>query len=148
MALGTVTPLNDDSKAIEFLASLVAANGIPTGNAGLSAQDIRTLLGAMPSRMLVGAISTAGSGTMTVTLRVWHRLGALGWFVLKALNASTAAPSTAVAIAETGADTIGYMEMVDGFGIGDRYYLEVVAIGGTSTAVTGYLALGRAQLYS
>jgi hypothetical protein len=125
------------SYVIELLASATAANGIPSGaSAGISCNTI-----GFKNSIRVGVKSTAGSGTMTVTLRVWGRAGAI-WFRLKDLNASSTAPSTAVAIAETSADAIQYSECVDGISGCDRIYLEIVAIAGTSTAVTGYAIVG------
>lgn len=133
MALGDVTNLGG-RYAIELLASIDAANGAPSANAGLSADTVRALLGNLPDTMRVGIKSTAGSGTMTVTLKLWMKLGAAGWFVAKALNGGSA-------IAETGTDTIGYSEEVSTLGAADRYYLEVVSIAGTGTAVTGHLVV-------
>lgn len=142
MALGDETnTLAGQSHVVELLASAIAANGIPTTTAGIPVNQLRTYLGSVPDSIRVGVVSTAGSGTMTVTLRVWGRAGAL-WFRLKDLNASSAAPHTAVAIPETSADAIQYSEVVDGVAGCDRLYLEIVAIAGTSTAVTGYAIVG------
>jgi len=142
MALGTVTDtINGQSFIVELLASATVANGIPSGaSAGIETNLLR-VSNKLPDKIRVGVKSTAGSGTMTVTLRVWLRAGAI-WFRAKDLNASSAAPSTAVAIAETSADAIQYSEEVCGISGADRIYLEIVAIAGTSTAVTGYAIVG------
>jgi hypothetical protein len=141
MALGDKTDtIAGDSFVVELLASVTAANGIPSGTAGISTNDLR-VKGKIPPRIRVGVRSTAGSGTMTVTLRVWQRSGTI-WFRAKDLNASSAAPHTAVAIAETSADAIQYSEDVDVIAGADRLFLEVVAIAGTATAVTGYAIVG------
>lgn len=142
MALADVTTtISNDSFVVELLASAIAANGIPSGaSAGIDANLLRKG-GRIPDKIRVGVKSTAGSGTMTVTLRVWQRSGAI-WFRAKDLNASATAPSTAVAIAETSADAIQYSEEVCGLAGADRIYLEIVAIAGTSTAVTGYAIVG------
>ena len=129
-----------DSYTIELLASAAATNGIPTSTAGIDCNLLRSK-GRIPDKIRVGVASTAGSGTMTVTLRVWGRAGAV-WFRLKDLNASSAAPHTAVAISETSADAIQYSEEVSGMSGCDRLYLEIVAIAGTLTAVTGYAIVG------
>lgn len=143
MAIGAETDtIIGKSHVVELLASANAANGIPSGaTAGISVNQLEKYLFKVPDKIRVGCVSTAGSGTMTVTLRVWGRAGAL-WFRLKDLNASSAAPSTAVAIAETSADAIQYSEEVSGVSGCDRIYLEIVAIAGTSTAVTGYAIVG------
>lgn len=139
MALGDVTAIiAGRSFAVELLASAIAANGAPAAAAGIDIQQLGSS-GRIPRQIRVGIKSTAGSGVMTVTLRVWLRFGAaIGWMVAKALAAADSAPQTAVAIAETGNDTIGYAEPVDLVDGADRIYLEIVAIAGTSTAVTGF----------
>lgn len=136
MALGTVTDLTGDAKAIELLASAIATNGAPTGTAGIDIQAVKALLGFLPKKLRVALRSTAGSGTMTATLRLWGRLGTLGWVPLVNLNAGAA-------LAEVGADLLAFSEAVEAIEGVDRLYLEIVAIGGTSTAVTGYLVAGR-----
>lgn len=143
MALGDVTDTDGESFVVEMLASAIAANGIPTSTAGIATNLLRSQdNGRIPDKIRVGVNSTAGTGTMTVTLRVWGRAGAI-WFRLKDLNASSAAPHTAVAISETSADAIQYSEEVSGIAGCDRLYLEIIAIAGTSTAVTGYAIVGR-----
>lgn len=143
MALGTVTVLNQDASAIEVLASAIATNGAPTGTAGITAESVRALTGGMPQSFRVGVYSTAGSGTMTVAVRLWTRLGALGWVVAQPIAALSTAIQTAGTIAETGTDTIGWTEVVNTIAGADRYYLEIVSIAGTATAVTGVLIVSR-----
>ncbi len=143
MALGDKTnTVAGESFVIELLASATSANGLPTGTAGIDCDALRPLSGApVPDRIRVGVKSTAGSGTMTVTLRVWLRAGGL-WFRAKDFAAASTAPQTAIAIAETSADAIQYSENVSGLTGADRIYLEIVAIAGSSTAVTGYAIVG------
>jgi hypothetical protein len=137
MALGAkLDTIAGDSFTIELLASAAATNGIPTSTAGIDCNLLRCK-GRIPDKIRVAVNSTAGSGTMTATLRLWGRAGAI-WFRLKDLNASSAAPHTAVAISETSADAIQYSEEVSGVSGCDRLYLEIVAIAGTLTAITGY----------
>lgn len=141
MALGAVTDtVTGQSFAVELLASAIAANGIPTTTAGIPTNDLK-ILGRVPDTIRVGVRTTAGSGTMTVTLRVWLRAAGF-WFRAKDLNASSAAPHTAVAIPETSADAIQYSEEVSGIAGADRIYLEILVIAGSSTAVTGYAIVG------
>lgn len=142
MALADVTnTVAGSSFVVELLASATAANGIPsTGAHGIDANLLR-VGSKIPDKIRVGVKSTAGSGTMTVTLRVWLRAGGV-WYRAKDLNASSAAPGTAVAIAETSADAIQYSEEVSGVSGADRIALEIVAIAGTSTAVTGFAIVG------
>ena len=136
MAIGAVTG-SETGVLVEILASATAANNPPSGaNAGIAMSTLRTHSPGLDT-VRVAVASTAGSDTMTVTLRLWMYVGST-WFVAKALNASSAAPHTAVAIPETGTDSIAYSEIVSGLKVATRLYLEIVAIAGTSTAVTGY----------
>lgn len=142
MALGAVTDtVLGQSLVVELLASAVAANGIPTAAAGIPTSSLCLGGGNVPRDIRVGVRSTAGSGTMTVTLTVWLRAGGF-WFIAKPLNASSAAPHTAVAIPETSADAIQYSEVVPLVSGADRIYLEINVIAGSSTAVTGYAIVG------
>ncbi len=130
------------SYVVEILASAVAANSAPSGaSAGVAVNQLARF-GQVPDKIRIGIKSTAGSGTMTVTLRTWLYAGG-AWFVAKAHAASSAAPQTAVAIAETGTDTIAFSEEVSGVSSASRIYLEIVAIAGVATAVTGYAIVGR-----
>ena len=75
--------------------------------------------------------STAGSGTMTVTVRLWgYQVELDRWFDLGPLNAGNAIPETSKA------DTISYAEGVMGLRTFDRVYAEISAIAGTLTAVS------------
>lgn len=85
--------------------------------------------------------STAGSGTMTVTCRLWGYNAVLGkWYPLGTGTASGKGVINAgAAIDEDIADTIRHCEVVTSLHRIDRVYLQVTAIGGTSTAVSAYL---------
>lgn len=87
--------------------------------------------------------STAGSGTMTVTIRIWvyseltHRWHPFG------INSTDltlrGVLNDGVAITEDGADSIIHAEPAQFLSGWDYIYAEVVAIGGTATAVDLYL---------
>lgn len=142
MALGDITTtIEGEAYVVELLASATAVNGIPTGTNGIDLSALRRQISKLPDRAIVAVRSTAGSGVMTATLRVWGKAGGF-WFRLKDLNASSAAPHTAVAVPETSNDAIQYSEDVFIAGC-DRLYLEIVAIAGTATAITGYAIVGR-----
>ena len=136
MALGDVTQtVSGQSCMVEILASATATNGAPSGaSAGVEINALNAY-GAVPTTARFGCVSTAGSGTMTVALRLWGYMGGK-WAVLKALNGGSN-------IAETGTDTIGYSEEVTTIHVCSRLYLEITAIAGTSTAVTGYAWIAR-----
>lgn len=74
--------------------------------------------------------STAGSGTMTATVRVWAYFPeAAAWFSCGVLNAGNAIP-------ETTADAIQYCEAVVGLRGASRVHAQLEAVAGTSTAIT------------
>ena len=85
--------------------------------------------------------STAGSGTMTVTLRLWGYQGDAGvWVPLgTGTDALKGTLNEQAALGETEANTIGHAELVMGLRHFDRVYLEVSAIGGTATAISAWL---------
>lgn len=143
MALGTVTDtIAGESKVVELLASATATNGAPSGaSAGIETNLLRRGGAPIPDAIRVGVHSTAGSGTMTVALRLWQYSGGI-WFVAQSIAADPATPYTAGTIPETSADSISYSEWVFGLSGASRIYLEIVAIAGTSTAVTGYAIVG------
>jgi hypothetical protein len=136
-----VDTLAGESWTIELLASATAANGAPSGaSAGIDCNLLRK--GVTPDTIRVGIKSTAGSGTMTVALRLWQYSGGI-WFVSQALAADPSTPYTAGTIPETSADSIAYSEWAFGLKGAARLYLEIVAIAGTNTAVTGYAIVGH-----
>jgi hypothetical protein len=129
VALGDVTDIvAGESKQIEILASAIATNGAPSANSGVEINALR-IRGEIPVIIRCGCVSTAGSGTMTVALKVWMKTAA-GWVVAKSLNGGSN-------IAETSADSIAYSEDVTVIAC-SRIYMEIAAIAGTNTAVTGY----------
>lgn len=147
MALGDVTESVPDLVEIEALASATATNSPPAGaSAGLAVDAIKSALkGYVPGTMSLLIYSTAGSGTMTVTCRLWGYVpGAAVWVPLgPGGDATKGVINEGQAIGETGTDTIRHMEPVDLPGHVARLYVEVTAIGGTATAVTGKLVARR-----
>jgi hypothetical protein len=117
-----------------LLDAAIATNSPPSGaSAGRALSDLPVAdFGTYYESKSVGVLvySTAGSATMTVTIDIWGYDSIAGaWFNLGRLNAGSA-------IAETGTDVIRYAEVMDDLFDWDRLYAEVVAIGGTSTAIT------------
>lgn len=89
--------------------------------------------------------STAGSGTMTATVKLWgffRTSGTLGhWAPLgtHATAASKGLVNEANAMGETGTDAIRHAEVVENLEGIERMYAEITAIGGTSTAISAWL---------
>ncbi len=142
MALAAkVDTIPGDSYTIELLASATATNGVPSGTAGIETNLLR-VAGVLPDSIRIALKSTAGSGTMTVAATLWAYCGGI-WHVAQPLAANPSSPYTAGTIPENSADGISYSEWVFGLSGAARLYLEIVAIAGSSTAVTGYAIVGR-----
>lgn len=124
---------------VTIATAIAAANGAPTlatQGVALRGPTVKIDKQLRDVKMLdawVDVISSAGSGVMTVTARIWGYHNDLAkWAVIKTLNAG-------VAIAETGTDTINYAELVFGIGMFDRVYAEVTALAGTTPAFDFHL---------
>lgn len=117
----------------QLLTAVTAANSPPSAvTDGISLDELNW---TDEGSILVK--DTAGSGTMTVTLALWGYSSLSGaWHKMGDLN-------DGVAIAETSSDDIEYAEPVVGLRDFQRLYLEVVAIAGTSTAISAWLQVGR-----
>ena len=98
--------------------------------------------------------STAGSGTMTVTVRLWvYRASALedgsgdevGWYPLgtNSTGADRGILNEGNAIPEVTSNKLEHTERIVGLNAYDRAYCEVTAIGGTATAVSAWLVKAR-----
>mgnify|MGYP001233795037 CR=1 FL=1 len=153
MALGDITSIGDgNTKRIEIGAATTSTTAGPS-----SATDGVSLLslglGDVPYEGIAQVISTAGSGTMTATVRLWgynEISAAAGWTPLPLGVIGTGTELTrgmlnnGVAIGETTAgDTIRYSETVTGLSMYSRIYAQVTAIAGTGTSVTRYLLVRR-----
>jgi hypothetical protein len=145
-AVGDVTSINGgEAKGIELLAATTATNSPPTSNAGLSVNELRKF-GMLPDRAVLALASTAGSGTMTVTARLWGKLPMASgiWVPLgPGADATKGQINSVAAIGETGSDTLRHSEVVENLALFERLYLEITAIGGTSTSVTAWLVVRR-----
>lgn len=131
---------------LRLLNSAIAINSPPSGaTAGFSLRSRQPGLqgywrGKNDGVLLIK--STAGSGTMTATFRVWaYSPLTAAWHVLgsNSTEASRGVLNTASAVDEDGADNLHHAEPVTGLAAFTRVYLEVTAISGTDTAVSAYL---------
>lgn len=148
MAIGDISLVSPDGIwAFELLASTTSNNGAPSGSsAGLAMSVIKDRLVKLPEYLTLNVFSTAGSGTMTVTGRLWgFDPVANDWFPLgTGADADKGKLNAGTALGETSADKIRHSEPVFVPEHFTRLYLETLAIGGTSTAVKAEL-VGRAQ---
>lgn len=139
MATGLQGQSNPRVLTLRLLEAATATNSVPSGGSagialtGLPLGDKAPIDGAS---LLV--YSTAGSGTMTVTIRLWgyHADGSV-WVPLGPGGDTTKGTiNEGAAIGETSTDVIRHAEPIDLPGHFSRLYAEITAIGGTSTAIT------------
>lgn len=131
---------------IQLLNAATATNSPPSGATAGVAKSQRTEnspcgIGEAESATII-VRSTAGSGTMTVTLKLWCYSPISGtWHPLgtHATPATKGIINAGAAIGETGTDTIAHAELVQGLGGFTRFYLEITTIGGTATAISAWL---------
>jgi hypothetical protein len=146
MAIGDVTPIgNGEAKMIELLATLTAANGKPSGaSAGLAINSIYSLFGRLPKKAVLKLSSSAGSGTMTATFRLWGYTSVDDWSPCgPGADATKGVINLETAIGESDTDKLRHTEVLDDIFHFERLYLELVSIGGTSTAVGARLLVQR-----
>lgn len=122
-----------------LLSAATATNGQPSA----ASDGIELPSGAHRAALLLD--STAGSGTMTVTVRIWgYEPKTAKWYPLSIGADSSAGDTTNTAgwmnggnaIVEIDADELRHFEAIEDLGHFSRLYAQVVAIGGTATAVT------------
>lgn len=136
MAAGDITTVAADVYELEILSARTTTNGVPAlSTDGIALQDFWARFGGLPPADLeVRVVSTAGSGTMDVTVGIHWFFGtaATDWALGDLLNGGSAIP-------EYGTNTIGWSEPFSPSMGASRVYAEVRAINGTNTAVTVYL---------
>lgn len=128
------------TQSIRLLNAVTATNSPPTASTdGQPTNDIK-VGGNVPDMALITVRSTAGSATMTVTLKLWgFSLAAADWCPVgtDATAANKGLLNQGNAIPEgPEADTIQHTEPLADPGLFTRLYMEVTAIGGTATAVS------------
>lgn len=127
--------MNTLDREVILLSGATATNGAPS----IASATAGSPHPFASDQAVVCVYSTAGSGTMTVQVRIWGYETALArWFDLGVLNEGAD-------ITESAADIISYAEGIAGLRAFDRFYAEVVAIGGTSTAVTVAMVFVRSS---
>lgn len=124
----------NSERELNLLTGATALNGAPSPITSATAGVAR------PFAMDQGVVlvhSTAGSGTLTAQVRIWGYQTNLGrWYDLGIIN-------DGADVVEVGADTLSHAEGIAGLRAFDRFYAEVVAIGGTSTAINVNLVCVR-----
>lgn len=158
MALGTVTVKSNAKREICLLEAVTAANGVPSGaSAGVACyptslmgpSDEGACYSGRSAREASIVVKGVGTGTVTMTLRLWGYLAVAGvWVPLgTGADADKGKLNGGAAIGEVATDVALHAEPVVMVGDFDRLYLEVVAIGGTGTAVSAWLVTPRTISY-
>ncbi len=137
---------------IQLLSAATATNGVPTAATATAGFPLAGLAFTGLSHNVSGdnqsAIvlkSTAGSGTMTCTLKLWVYSNAVAeWmpYGTDSTDANKGLLNEGNAIGEVNSNSLIHAELVNGLHHFDYVYLEITAIGGTATAVDAYL-IGR-----
>lgn len=121
---------------VQLLSAATATNSAPSGaTAGFAIHQ-------PTDRALFCLKSTAGSGTMTVTVKLWGYCPAMSEWSPLGVHATAATKgilNSGNAIEEIAADTLRHAEEIFGLMRISRVYAEITAIGGTSTAVSAWL---------
>jgi hypothetical protein len=146
MALGDV---NDYGllTTVEALASATATNSAPTLSTDGIHVNLLRVNGRIPRTMSVNVYSTAGTGALSVTLRIWgynpkaaaDSATNAGWCPLGVGSAALKGVlNQGLDIDEDASisNAIGHTEALDLPAHFTRLYMEITAIAGTNTAVT------------
>ena len=147
MATGLSSSQSSGNTIWRILEGATATNSPPSGSsAGLAspaASNPPTIF-PLPSSAVVLVYSTAGSVTMTTTVRLWGYVASV-WVPLgTGADATKGTMNAGAAIGETGANEIRHSEIITGLFAFDRIYAEITAIGGTSTAINVDIVIGPA----
>lgn len=141
---------------LQLLTAADTTNGAPaSATAGFETQTQRSFSPRTHDRGWCVVKSTAGSGAMTVTLRLWGYIPTredsdlLGWVVADVFEVVAAdgvgLMNCAGTIDETSTDGINVAQRVDGLRLYSRLYAEVTAIAGTATAVNVFVITREGQ---
>jgi hypothetical protein len=146
MPVGDITPYaSGRAISVLLLDSTSAANGPPSlVTDGLSMQNVADVTGSMPDNCKVELWSTAGSGVMTATGRLWGYSPNSGWSpVGTGPDASKGLLNGGLALGETSADSVKHSELLNNPGHFERLYLELTGVNGTFKSAVTFRMKGR-----
>lgn len=145
MATGLQTTGASRTHVIRILEGRTTTNGAPSSYAN-DGVDVGAILDSLygtkawPSSCDVAVYTTAGSGTVSATIKLWcghPSLGSAGVYLAAGTGSSSVAGvlNGGLAFDEHAADVIGRVDTITNPGSFKKWYAEVTAISGTSTAV-------------
>lgn len=132
----------------QLLDAATATNGVPTlVTDGIPASGRRSGGTMTLEDIFIGIYLAATGGTPTATLVLWgygnmDGSGTKRWYHVASLNANrefSAANNPREFVDSTHMHTV---EKIVASGVAERYYLQIVAIAGTNTAITAGLGEG------
>lgn len=131
-------------KTLTLFSGLTATNSPPSSASDGVDLNAIAIAGNVSDSATLLIKSTAGSGTMTVTVKLWGYVADTAiadWFPLGANSDATkkGLVNNASAIDEHATDSLRHAEVLSFPGHFDRIYAEVTAIGGTSTTLSAFL---------
>ena len=148
MAVGLQAQADPRITIIRLLEAATATNSPPASYAAAGV-DVGAILderygkNGWPTSCGVAVHTTAGSATMTATIKLWGGvlgIGTASGGVYCAAGTGSASTSGLLnggaAFDEHATDNINRLDVIDLPGICRKWYAEVTAIGGTATAVT------------
>lgn len=146
MATGLQAQVHSRNFVVRILEARTSTNSPPSSYAAAGI-DVGAILDGLygasgwPSSVDVAVYTTAGSGTVTATVKLWcghPSFGTAGQYIAAGTGGASAAGvlNGGSAFDEHAADVIGRADMVISPGAYRKWYAEVTAIGGTATAVT------------
>lgn len=122
--------------SVQLLSAVTAVNSPPTAvTDGVDVKDA----GILRDTAYALVKSTAGSGTMTVTIKMWGWYDTVAAWAPLGIGATKGVLNDGTAIVEETADNLVHVESLSGLKQLQRVYAEVTAIGGTATAVDVFL---------
>ena len=158
MATGLQNQADPAIYVIRLLEAATATNGVPASYAAAGV-DVGAILDGIygpkgwPKECGLAVHTSAGSGVMTATIKLWAGVVGLGASGAgKYIAASVGSTATAgvlnggAAFDEHAADDISRLDIIALPRLARKMYAEVTAIGGTSTAVTVDLILPAVPL--
>lgn len=149
MATGLTSSQSSGNHIWRILEGATATNSPPSGSsaghASPAASNPPTIL-PLPSSVVALVYSTAGSATMTVTVKLWGYLSVPAVWVPLGTGAdlTKGTLNAGAAIGETSTDVLRHSEVIANLFAFDRIYAEITAIGGTSTAINVDIVIGPA----
>ena len=132
-------------KVLTVLSGATSTNSAPSGgSAGVEVQALDIGNGNIPDQVSCIVKSTAGSGTMSCSIKLYGYIADAAiadWFPLGVhqTDSSRGLLNEGNSIGESESNKIRFAEAVSYIGHFDRVYAEVTAIAGTSTAVSVFL---------